>query len=205
MRVPSACLLLLTLAFAPLGANDVDPGLRQRAAKIIGALRLADPAAGERLTVSLALHYTALQGVHRSRDEALRAARGAADPAAARAAEQVARDTASARQTELHYAFFARLAAEFGPAEVEAVKDGMTYGVLPLTLGVYERMFPELKPEERIQIRAWLLEAREHALTAGSSEEKHGWFGKYKGRINNYLSKAGYNLKEGEKALKARS
>ncbi len=33
-----------------------------------------------------------------------------------------------------------------------------------------------------------LWEAREHAIDGGSSEEKHAWFGKYKGRIiNNYL------------------
>jgi hypothetical protein len=36
-------------------------------------------------------------------------------------------------------------------------------------------------------------------MDAGSSDEKHKWFGKYKGRINNYLSAAGYDMKkEGE-------
>ena len=51
----------------------------------------------------------------------------------------------------------------------------------------------------------WLVEAREHAMDAESSEKKHGWFGKYKGRINNYLSAAGYDLKkEGEEWEKRR-
>ncbi|MNR53744.1 hypothetical protein D3C85_1738080 [compost metagenome] len=31
-------------------------------------------------------------------------------------------------------------------------------------------------------------------MDGGSSKEKHAWFGKYKGRINNYLSKEGYDL-----------
>jgi hypothetical protein len=31
-------------------------------------------------------------------------------------------------------------------------------------------------------------------MDAGSSDEKHSVFGKYKGRINNYLSANGYNL-----------
>ena len=36
-------------------------------------------------------------------------------------------------------------------------------------------------------------------MDAESSNKKHEWFGKYKGRINNYLSAAGYNMKkEGE-------
>jgi len=39
----------------------------------------------------------------------------------------------------------------------------------------------------------WLAEAREHAMDAQSSNKKHEWFGKYKGRINNYLSKQGYD------------
>ena len=35
--------------------------------------------------------------------------------------------------------------------------------------------------------------------------KKHAWFGKYKGRINNYLSAAGYDLKkEGEDWQKRR-
>ena len=61
---------------------------------------------------------------------------------------------------------------------------------------------PPPTPEQRLQLHAWLLEAHEHAMQAGSSEEKHGWFGRDKGRINNYLSKAGYNMKEAEKNLR---
>jgi hypothetical protein len=45
-----------------------------------------------------------------------------------------------------------------------------------------------------VQILAWLKEAREFAMDAENSNKKHGWFGKYKGRINNYLSKRGYDL-----------
>ena len=44
-----------------------------------------------------------------------------------------------------------------------------------------------------------LVEAREHAMDGGSSKEKHAWFGKYKGRINNYLSKQGYDLNKESK------
>ena len=54
----------------------------------------------------------------------------------------------------------------------------------------------------------WLKEGREFAIDAESSKKKHEAFGKYKGRINNWLSKRGYNLtKEREqwaKRVKAR-
>lgn len=55
-------------------------------------------------------------------------------------------------------------------------------------------MIPTLTNEEKKQIFAWLKEAREYALDAESSNKKHEVFGKYKGRINNYLSKRGYDL-----------
>jgi hypothetical protein len=55
-------------------------------------------------------------------------------------------------------------------------------------------MIPSLKKEEKAQILAWLKEAREFAIDAENSNKKHEAFGKYKGRINNYLSKRGYDL-----------
>jgi hypothetical protein len=67
---------------------------------------------------------------------------------------------------------------------------------------VYLKEFPELKEDQKAQIHAWLVEARELAMDQGTSREKHAVFGKYKGRINNYLSKAGYDLKKGEENLR---
>jgi hypothetical protein len=55
-------------------------------------------------------------------------------------------------------------------------------------------MIPSLKKEEKDQIMSWLVEAREYAMDAESSDKKHWWFGKYKGRINNYLSAQGYDI-----------
>jgi hypothetical protein len=80
----------------------------------------------------------------------------------------------------------------------------MTYGVLPLTFRVYQEMLPNLTAEQKTQIHAWLVEAREHAMDGFTSEEKHAWFGKYKGRINNYLAAAGYDMKQAEKDMLAR-
>jgi len=60
-------------------------------------------------------------------------------------------------------------------------------------------LLPDLSDEQKREILANLVEAREQAMDGGSSEEKHGIFGKYKGRINNYLSEQGYDLKAAEK------
>jgi hypothetical protein len=84
---------------------------------------------------------------------------------------------------------------------VDGVKDGMTYGVAKGTYDVYMKMCPDLTDDQRRRIKAWLLEARELAMDKGSAKAKHAVFGKYKGKINNYLSAAGYDLKEAEKNL----
>ena len=78
--------------------------------------------------------------------------------------------------------------------QIEAVKDGLTYGVVKVTYDATLDMIPTLKPEEKVQILAWLKEAREFSMDAENSNKKHEWFGKYKGRINNYLAKRGYDL-----------
>ena len=72
----------------------------------------------------------------------------------------------------------------------------MTYGVVKVTYDSHLDMIPTLKEEEKAQIYAWLVEAREFALDAENSNKKHAAFGKYKGRINNYLTKRGYDLKK---------
>jgi hypothetical protein len=85
---------------------------------------------------------------------------------------------------------------------VDQVKDGMTYGVAPNTYKVYLKMYPAMTDEQKKSVLSMLLEARELAMDAGSSDAKHAVFGKYKGRINNYLSKQGFNAREGERNLK---
>lgn len=103
-----------------------------------------------------------------------------------------------ARDAELykhHFEFAASLANYLSEQEIEQVKDGMTFGVVPKTYQAHLEMIPSLKADEKLQILNWLKEAREFAIDAENSKAKHGWFGKYKGRINNWLAKRGYDLK----------
>ena len=81
-------------------------------------------------------------------------------------------------------AFPANLSLFLDEKQIEAVKDGMTYGVVKVTYDSHLDMIPTLKEEEKAQIYAWLIEAREFALDAENSNKKHAAFGKYKGRLN---------------------
>ena len=93
-----------------------------------------------------------------------------------------------------HNGFLADLSMYLKPQEIDKVKDVMTFNVVKVTYEAQCDMIPTLKEEEKQQIMAWLIEARELAIDAESSKKKHEVFGKYKGRINNYLSKRGYDL-----------
>jgi hypothetical protein len=154
--------------------------LTNRAAKIVDALKLDNPELAVRVRDEIAQQYLALGKLHDA---------GKPEPASLDA---------------LHRRFTACLAAQLTPEQVDQVKDGMTYGVVPITFDGYQQMLPQLTDEQRREIHAQLLEAREYAMDAGSSDAKHAVFGKYKGRINNYLSKAGYDLKQAEKDWAAR-
>ncbi|PAC28887.1 DUF3826 domain-containing protein [Flectobacillus sp. BAB-3569] len=112
-----------------------------------------------------------------------------------------------ADQNILHEKYIKSLSKQLSDTQVEAVKDGMTYNVLPNTYKAYQEMLPDLTKEQKKQILDYLTEAREHAMDAETSEKKHAWFGKYKGKINNYLSAQGVDMKkagqEWEKKIKA--
>lgn len=102
-----------------------------------------------------------------------------------------------------HFAFAAQLGMFLTEDQIVAVKDAITYNKVKVTYDAYLDEIPSLKAEEKTQILAWLLEARELALDAEGSKQKHEVFNKYKGRINNFLSKQDYDLnKEREEWFK---
>jgi len=176
-----------------------------RADKIVAALELRDAASAARVSEVVARHYRDLRDIQAARDAQIKTAKNSStDKSALDAATKAARDGSAAKVASLHDEFLARLAAELAPAQIDRIKDGLTYGVAPLTFRVYQEMLPGLTAGQKEQIHAWLLEAREHAIDGFTSEEKHAWFGKYKGRINNFLAKAGYDMKQAEKEMLAR-
>ena len=122
--------------------------------------------------------------------------------------KKLAEATADSKLYRSHFGFDADLSMYLNPKEIEKVKDVMTFNVVKVTYDAQCDMIPTLKEDEKAQILTWLVEARELAIDAESSKKKHEVFGKYKGRINNYLAKRGYDLnKEREewyKRVKAR-
>jgi len=179
----------------------------ERSAKIVKGLNFADSAKALEVTKVVAKQYQDLNDIYIFRDNrkvAIKAETGDNKEAAAAQLKTLEEET-NTKIDKLHPQYLARLTkAGLTPAQVDQIKDGMTYNVLNVTMTAYNAMLPNLTTEQRTQIVAWLTEAREHAMDAESSEKKHGWFGKYKGRINNYLSAQGIDMKKEEAAWLAR-
>lgn len=172
----------------------------QRAQKIVVTLEIKDAAKAERVKDIIASRYHQLNDWQNEEESKVKAVKAGniADKAALKVQIASCQKEEEAKIDSSHEDYILALSKELTPQQVDKVKDGMTYDVLPVTYKGYEEMIPNLTEKQKAQIYAWLTEAREHAIDAGTSEKKHWWFGKYKGRINNYFSAQGYDLKKEE-------
>jgi Spy/CpxP family protein refolding chaperone len=178
--------------------------ITERAAKIVATLGLTDEAKSTKVRDVIADQYRALNEVHEARKAQLAALKAQPKDDKTEAATKKIEDQTTAALNKLHGKYLKQLGRYLTTDQVAMVKDGMTYRVLPITMTAYEDMLPNLTAEQKAQLLAWLTEAREHAMDASTSEEKHKWFGKYKGRINNYLSAAGIDMNQAGKDWQAR-
>ena len=178
----------------------------QRADKIVKNMNITDSVVYKEVRATIADQYVNLSEIHDSRNAAIKKVKEEykSDKDKSEAKVKKLEVKADKKLTKLHKKYIARLAKNLSPAQVDQVKDGMTYNVLPNTYRAYQEMLPNLTEEQKKQILAWLTEAREHAIDAESSDKKHAWFGKYKGKINNYLSKAGIDMNKEGKAWQER-
>jgi len=175
-----------------------EKAITERAEKIVVGLNLADQRKYTKVRDIIKDQYSNLNDIHSARDLKVKQIKELQKD------NKAERDSALAKETrnseialgKLHKKYIAKLSAQLTSEQVDLVKNGMTYNVLPITYKAYQEEILTLTEDQKKQILAWLTEAREHAMDAESSDKKHAWFGKYKGRINNYLSAAGYDLKK---------
>ena len=151
--------------------------IKQRAQKIVDGLGLTDAQKAENVRNIIANRYFLLNDIHSKYDKN----------------QQDARD---AELYKHHFELASALALYLTEEQIDAVKDGMTFGRLKRDYKAQLEMIPSLTDEEKAQILIWLREAREYAMDAADSKGKHFWFDKYRGRTNNWLSARGYDLKK---------
>ena len=156
-----------------------------RSQKIVDGLNLTDAQKAENVRNIIANRYFLLNEIHGKYDKT----------------QQDARD---AELYKHHFELASALAAYLNDEQIDAVKDGMTFGRLKRDYNAQLEMIPSLTEEEKAQVLIWLKEAREYAMDAADSKGKHFWFDKYRGRTNNWLSARGYDLKKEREAWQKR-
>ena len=163
-----------------LEASYVETILK-RSQKIVEGLQLSDASKAENVRNIIANRYFLLNEIHGKYDKSQQ-------------------EALYAELYKHHFELASALALYLTDEQIEAVKDGMTFGRLKRDYKAQLEMSPSLTDEEKAQVLVWLKEAREYALDAADSKGKHFWFDKYRGRTNNWLSARGYDLKKEREA-----
>ena len=185
------CLVSLdTLGQVALKTEGQDPQyvetIKGRAQKIVDGLQLNDAQKAENVRNIIANRYFLLNDIHSKYDK------------------KTQEDALYAELYTHHFELASALALYLNDEQIDAVKDGMTYGRLKRDYNAQLEMIPSLTEEEKAQVLIWLKEAREYAMDAADSKGKHFWFDKYRGRTNNWLSSRGYDLKKEREAWQKR-
>ncbi|HSY19855.1 MAG TPA: DUF3826 domain-containing protein [Candidatus Acidoferrales bacterium] len=203
-RTRSLFFAIFTAAGLAITANGADAGtnspadqveanytksIEGRTADILKILALADTNKAMHVHDAVMAQYRSLRAWHDENDAKLKAAKA---------------DTNAMAQIRgslkvIHDAFLAKLAEDLSPAQVEQVKDKMTYGKVQFTFNGYLSAYPNLAGEHQQKILEILKQAREEAMDGGSADEKTAIFQKAKGKINNYLSKQGVQSEKKKK------
>ena len=151
--------------------------IKGRAQKIVDGLQLTDQKQARVVRNIIANRYFLLNDIHAKYDKSQQ-------------------DALQAELYKHHFELASALALYLSDEQIDAVKDGMTFGRLKRDYQATQDMIPTLSDFEKQQILIWLKEAREYAMDAADSKGKHFWFDKYRGRTNNWLSGRGYDLKK---------
>ena len=151
--------------------------IKSRAQKIVDGLQLTDQKQARAVRNIIANRYFLLNDIHAKHNKSQQ-------------------DALQAELYKHHFELASALALYLSEEQIDAVKDGMTFGRLKRDYLATQDMIPTLSDFEKQQILIWLKEAREYAMDAADSKGKHFWFDKYRGRTNNWLSGRGYDLKK---------
>jgi hypothetical protein len=170
----------------------------KRAAAIVSALDLKDPAKAARVSALLTNQYRSLRHRDEVIDQQLKTPTNnpAARPDRAAIFQNLSKP--------LHDEFITKLSADLSPEQIEAVKNRMTYDKLKVTYDAYCQIIPNLTEADKAKIKDDLTLARDEAIDGGSADEKSAIFQRYKDRINEYLNTHGHDVNKAYKEWNAK-
>lgn len=147
--------------------------ITERSNKIVSALGITDSVKYKRVLNVVVDQYRVINDIHDARNAKAKQIKeqAGADKTAANAQIAVLDTAVQVQLNQSHNKYLAKLNTNLNPTQVEKVKDLMTYNILPITYKAYLEEVLTLTDVQKAQIKTWLVEAREHAIDAESSDK----------------------------------
>lgn len=186
-------------------SQDAVVEAQQKAAKIMDKLSLDNDSIRENIQIVVTNRYLELREIHQNYDERNKKIEGSGlskkekDMELERSYYQYNSDLYRSR-----FGYVAWLSFYLNDRQVETVKDAMTYNLYHVRYNDFMDLLPNLTEAEKKRVHHWLIEAREFSMDFETPRKMRQMFTKYRGRINNYLSAQGYDLRKATEAQAAR-
>ena len=209
-------LLVLFLFSVAVSATDIKLNTRnlpanavteaqQKTSKIMEKLSLTNDSIRENIKIVITNRYLELREIHQRYDErnkvieAKRLSKEVEAEELERSYYQYNSDLYRSR-----FDYIAWLSFYLNDQQVETVVDAMTYNLFHVRYNDFLDLFPNLTEAEKKRVYHWLIEAREFSMDFETPRKMRQMFTKYRGRINNYLSSRGYDLRKATEEQEAR-
>jgi hypothetical protein len=153
------CLIISLNAFGVNAQTDADfrKTLHDRSVKIVNTLGLTDSGKYNEVVDLLTDQYFELNKVHDKTKGSI-----ASINSLQLAGEEknslikIEEEKKASQLSELHKGFITKLQITLTEEQIEKIKDGMTYRVMPITYTAYHDMIPTLTAEQKEKIYNWL-------------------------------------------------
>lgn len=184
---------------------DVVAEAQQKTAKVMDKLSLTNDSIRENIQIVIANRYMELREIHLNYDERNRKIEAMGLPKE-KAADELERSYYQ-YNSDLYrsrFGYIAWLSFYLNNEQVETIKDAMTYNLFQVRYNDFLDLLPNLTEADKNRVHHWLVEAREFSMDFETPRKMRQMFTKYRGRINNYLSSRGYDLRKATEEQKAR-
>jgi hypothetical protein len=197
-------LIILWIAFVQKStAQDISKQkASQRAQQLLSVLDIADADKQSKVGAIISSYLDSLENVISVRKLKMEAASHSSENQELNdARSHSAWDAAAGKLNKLHATFLGKLSSLLTIQQVDRVKDQMTENRLRAEYNRFLELLPNLTEQHKSQVMTYLVEARENAMDAETEDMRGQWFIKYRGRANNFLAAAGYDLRKATEVL----
>lgn len=166
-----------------------------KATKVVDELSLVNASARDNVFIVVANRYLELREIHQKygeRNKAIEALK--LDKKTTDERLEVSYYQCNSDLYRSRFSYITWLSFYLDDVQIEKVKDAMTLHLFPAQYNAFMKGIPELTEDQKKRVCSWFEEAREFSMDFETGRQMRQMFTKYRGRLNNYLSKCGYDI-----------